>query len=389
MTHAVPMTVEHPGVYIQEELDARGWDQVDLAYILGMSPQQLSPILNGKHKVSMEMAYALADAFDVSPEFFANLQKLFDLHKAKKPDAGVKKRAKWISKFPVREMIRRQWIEDTDADLLDLQMMRFFNKNSVDDIPFAKDGEVESYAHAAKKSGGYEEITPCQLVWLHRVRLIANTMDCPDYSYDSLNGALPSIRAHMQDKDDLAAIPMLLWNSGVRFVVVEALAGSKIDGVCTWLDDTKPVIGISNRLNRMDNLCFVLRHEIEHVLRRDGRTAASEHVDVFEPERSQLELPDEEKRADAAAAEFLVSQSKLQSFMRRKGNFISEQDVLAFAARQHIHPSVVVGQIQKRRHESGDTKAYTWLRKYLVGVREYLMDWEYRDGWGHVAEIGL
>lgn len=385
MSNAEIVTVEHPGVFIREELEERGWDQVDLAYILDISVQQLSPLLNGKRDISPDMAVALGVAFDVSADFFANLQKLYDLQKAKCPDPGVRTRANWVNTFPVREMIRRGWIEDTEADLLDLQMMRFFNTNSVSDIPFVGEGEI--YAHAAKKSD-YDEITPAQLIWLHRVRVIAKTMECPDYSKERLLQALHNIRAHMNDKDDLTQIPHILWDCGVRFVLVEPLSGSKIDGVCTWLEE-QPVIGISTRLNRPDNLCFVIRHEIEHILQEDGKQNAFSHIDVFEPDRDVDQLPEEERRADNAAAEFLIPQDKLISFMRRKGKFISEKDVLAFAARHHIHPSVVIGQIHHKRHKAGDEKAYSWLRKYLTGVRGYFMDWEYRDGWGHVAPVGL
>ena len=74
----------------------------------------------------------------------------------------------------------------------------------------------------------------------------------------------------MLDKDDFKHIPSILWKSGVRFVLVEALPGSKIDGVCVWIGD-QPVIGMTLRLDRPDNFCFVLRHECEHILREDGK----------------------------------------------------------------------------------------------------------------------
>src|SRR5690606_34689956 len=108
-------------------------------------------------------------------------------------------------------------------------------------------------------------------------------------------------------------IPTLLLACGVRLAFVQHLPGSKIDGVCTWIEN-QPVIGLSLRLNRPDNICFVLRHEIEHVLQEDGKATSYTHVDVFENDRDVRELPDEERRADAAAAEFLVPQDKLASF---------------------------------------------------------------------------
>lgn len=69
----------HVGEYIQEELEAREWSQQDLAYILGKDSSYINKILAEKHGVGPEMAKALAKAFDMSPEFFLNLQKSYDL----------------------------------------------------------------------------------------------------------------------------------------------------------------------------------------------------------------------------------------------------------------------------------------------------------------------
>ena len=68
-------------------------------------------------------------------------------------------------------------------------------------------------------------------------------------------------------------IPRLMAECGVRFVIVEVLPQAKIDGACFWLDANSPVIGMSARFDRIDNFWFVLRHEIEHVLRKDGMEA--------------------------------------------------------------------------------------------------------------------
>ncbi|WP_336986189.1 HigA family addiction module antitoxin [Altererythrobacter aquiaggeris] len=376
--------IDHPGTFVLEEMEAREWSQQDLAYILGMSASQLNPILKGKHGISSDMAVALGEAFDVPAQFFANLQKQYELQHAKSPNPGVRTRANWLAKFPVREMMNRGWIEKSEADLLDLQMMRFFDKNRIEDIP-GFGGEMMAYA--AKKSD-QEELTGNQMVWLHRVRQIAEAAEAPTYDRAKLDEALPKIRAHMFDADDFGEIPALLFECGVRVVFVEPLRGSKIDGVCTWLGD-EPVIGLSLRLNRPDNLCFVLRHEIEHVLQEDGKNEVYSHVDVFEPDRDIADLPDEEKRADDAAAEFLVPQDKLASFMRRKGKWISEDDVIAFSARHQIHPAIVIGQIQKHRHRKGDKSAYAFLRRYMTKIEEHFMNWPLRDGWGKVAEVGL
>lgn len=377
-TQATDMLMDHPGSFIGEELEARGWDQADLAYILGMDKTQLNRLINGKTDITPPTAVALGAAFDMQPEFFMNLQSAFDLHKVKRSDMGVEKRAR-LSAFPIREMIKRGWIEDGDPALLELQIVRFFNKEKIDDVPFVSDAPI--LAHAARKTD-YAETTAMQYAWLHRVKKIAETMDCPPYSESELRKNLDSIRAHMLDADDFINIPNILKKCGVRFVLVEHLQGSKIDGVCLWLGD-QPVIGMSLRLDRADNFCFVLRHEIEHILRGDGKEESFAPVDEIDGRESADNRPECEKVADDAAAEFCIPSDLLISFIARKSPFISERDVLNFAARVKIHPAVVVGQIQKR------TDRWGWLRKYQTSIQDKLTAWEFKDGWGHFAPTGL
>src|SRR3954469_9692314 len=113
------LPIDHPGTFIWEELDARGWTQEDLAYILGVDGSQLNRLIKGNTDITPDNAVALAEAFDMPAEFFLNLQKFYDLQKARKADPGVRKRAAWLSAFPVREMIKRGWIEDAEPSLLD------------------------------------------------------------------------------------------------------------------------------------------------------------------------------------------------------------------------------------------------------------------------------
>lgn len=381
MNPSLPLYVDPPGAFIEEELDARGWSKSDLAYALDMSIQQLSPILSGKSGISPAMARSLGDVFDVSPEFFANLNSMYQLSKTPVADPGVAKRARWLDAFPVREMINRGWIEDGDPNLLDLQMLRFFERNATEDIPFIGNGEIT--AHAARKQDYSTDMTSVQFAWLQRVKQVAREIVAPAFNEDALKSALPEIRAHMQSKDDLQDIPRILLSCGVRLVYVEALPRGKIDGICAWLDD-QPVIGLTLSRDRMDNYCFVLRHEIEHVLAGDGREASYMKPDDLTREFLQDdELPEEEKRANEAAAEFLIPQDQLSSFIARKGQYISEKDVIAFAARLRINVSVVVGQIQFRRNR------YDWLRKYQKSLRDHVTGWEFTDGWKRPYPVSL
>jgi len=73
----------HPGEFLKEEIDARGWSQRDLAYILGIPEQAVTMIVSGKRGISPEMAKALGQALDVSSDYFANLQQSYEMANAR------------------------------------------------------------------------------------------------------------------------------------------------------------------------------------------------------------------------------------------------------------------------------------------------------------------
>jgi HTH-type transcriptional regulator/antitoxin HigA len=371
--------ITHPGVHIKEEMEERGWSQRDLAFILGCSEQVINPILNGKRGISSEMAKALGEAFDVPPEFFANLQQAYDLAQARTPDISVAVRRNMQSKYPVREMIRRGWVEQTDAPMLEAQLARFFEVNSANDVPYM--------AHTARKSR-YEqrEIPPAQLAWLFRVRQIAKSISVRRYSEKALRNAAGEMQAILYSPDEARHVPRILSECGVRFVIVEKLPHADIDGVAFWLDEQSPVIGISTRRDKVDNFWFVVRHEIEHILQEHGRESAVEMIDVeLEGEKAGTgsSIPEEERVANTAAADFCVPKDKLDNFMRRKHPFYYEKDVIAFAGTIGRHPGLVVGQMQFRMNR------YDYLSRYLVKVRQFVLPVSIADGWGQVVPVSL
>lgn len=104
----------------------------------------------------------------------------------------------------------------------------------------------------------------------------------PKYQESAARAALPDCRpcSVLPKRRDVAAHPAGMWYSICR--ELEALKSSKIDGVCLWLNEHSPVIGMTMRFDRMDNFWFVLRHELEHVLLGHGKVEPSLDVDLNE-----------------------------------------------------------------------------------------------------------
>jgi HTH-type transcriptional regulator / antitoxin HigA len=361
-----------PGMYIQEELDAREWTQRDLAFILGIEEAALNKIIKGKTGISVEMSKALAVAFDIDADFFSNLQKTYDLANSAAPDPAISRRALLQTKYPAREMIKRGWIKNLEVDLLEQQLGRFFRAEN--------DNSVAPLRHVAKKTNSGENPTPLQEAWLYRVMQIAEAMECKPYSSRKLADHALTLKGLMLNAEDIARVPAILADCGLRFVIVEGLPNAKIDGVCLWLDDARPVIGMTLRLDRIDNFWFVLWHELTHVMNKDGQTEIIIDVDLNGDEETGTA---QEREANRSAANRCVDAGDLISFCAKRNNFFSEKDILYFAEMHRVHPGIVVGQIHHR------TKRFNLLRKYLVKIREYVLPVATIDGWGHVAPVTI
>lgn len=359
----------HPGKHLARELQARGWSQTDLTFVLGANHKTVNQIVTGKQGISPAMSKALGRAFGLPLDHFAALQRAYDLASAADPDPAILLRGQMLSRYPIREMTRRGWIRSSAAENLGAELARFFEVGDPIDVPYL--------AHAAKKTS-YEEtdIPPAQLAWLFRVRQIAKSIPVPRYSESKFTQAVADMRSLLTAPEEARHVPRVLAECGVRFVIVEALPQSKIDGVCFWLNSSSPVIGMTTRFDRIDNFWFVLRHECEHVLRKHGREKPQGMMDAdLGYEQSSGSQSEEESTANQAASDFCVPTEKMQSFILRKNPFFYEKDVLAFAKVNGIHPGLPVGQVQ--RH----TGRYDYLRKYQVKIREFVLPSAIVDGW--------
>lgn len=362
-----------PGEFLKKEIEARGWTQIELAEIMGRPTRLVNEIIAGKRTITPETAIQLGEALGTGPELWMNLESRYRLSKVISSDDLVARRARLYSLFPVREMIRRGWIVTSgNIDVLEQQFLKFFAIDSLDAAP--------SFAHSARKSRACEKVTMTQLAWLFRARKIAAEQVMNRYRKDSLARAIPKLHALLTAPEEARHAARILAGCGVRFVLIEALPGSRIDGACFWLDDEKPVIALSLRLDRIDNFWFVLRHEIEHVLQehgRDGGFLLDRDIEAQSAER----IEQEEQIANQAAAEFCVPQAELDGFIARVKPYFSEKRICLFAQRLGIHPGLVVGQLQRKLGR------YDILRKQQVKIRDIAIKSAPADGWGLIEQL--
>jgi HTH-type transcriptional regulator/antitoxin HigA len=369
-----------PGQLINALLTSKGWTQRVLAVVLGMDETGINKIVADKRPVSAELAILLEDVFGVSADKFVALQRDFDLAKARivaRSDPKRATRAQLYAGLPVAEMIKRGWLNASDVrdPSVETELAKFFGVETVE--------QIEILPHAAKKTAVAAETTPVQLAWLYRVRQIACEMIVAPYTSSALRFALKQLQPLTVSAEGVRKVPKILAECGIRFVIVESLPSAKIDGVCFWLDEKSPVIGMTLRFDRIDNFWFVLRHELEHVVHEHGKNQIVIDSEL-EGERANEngDIAVEERIANAAASEFCVPKNALDAFIARKAPLFAARDVLGFAATIRVHPGLVAGQLQ---HKTG---RFEILREHLVKVRAFIAPNAVVDGWGDIAPVG-
>ena len=367
MTDRIPAEVFPPGEFLRDELDERNWTQTEFAEIIGRPTRLVNEVIAGKRAITPETAREFSAALNTSAQFWMNLETSYRLSRASPASEYITHSARLREQFPVREMIKRGWIEHSEnLDVLESRLLGFFNLENLEQ-------EID-FSHAARRNHA-EELSQIQIAWLFRVRQIASALSVPKYSNKALRSALNDLELLMEEPEEIRHAPRILADAGVRLVIVEPVPSSKIEGVCFWINnDSAPVIGLSMRYERIDNFWFNLRHEIEHVLNEDGKGAFI--VDETDDLSGADDLPEAERIANEAAANFCVPQQKMNDFIARLDPVYSTERLIGFARMMNRHPGIVVGQLQKK------TTRWDLFRKFQVGVRQIIVQTALTDGYG-------
>jgi len=73
----------HPGEHLTEILEELAISQYRLAKAIGVSPRRINEIVHGKRSITADSALRIGTALGTSPEYWLNLQRMYDLEVAR------------------------------------------------------------------------------------------------------------------------------------------------------------------------------------------------------------------------------------------------------------------------------------------------------------------
>lgn len=351
-----------PGVFIAEELEIRGLTQDDLARITGRPASTINKIIKGKASITAEIAKDFSAAFGVSAELFLNLECAYQLALAKESDKGIERRARVYNLAPVSAMQKRGWIKKTDnIEELEAAILDFYELDTLE--------EIENFRMAARGSNTVsEESLSARRAWGRQVlRMAAKNETVGAFDPERMSELKSRLKELTDSLKGAEKVPALLAEYGIRFVIVEHLPRTKIDGAALWLEGGRPVIGMSLRYDRVDCFWHTLLHELSHIANNDAPVI---DMDVL----SGGNATPQEKRANTEAEEALLPRKLFDGFVQNEA--LGTRDIINFSFSMKIHPGIVVGRLQHKGNIP-----FSAQRVLLKKIRSHVLASAETDGW--------
>lgn len=320
-------------------MNEKGLKQADLVQYFGTS-SRVSEVLNRKRPLTVQMIRALTIGLGISADTLVG---------ASLPDSPVSKGEVDWSKFPIKEMARRGWIERVGK----------VARDNVEDLVkgFIADAGLHFGAASFRKTFYGEAETPTSryalYAWLARVIQKARDrkVNLAEYDADALSAGYLRELAQLSRFDTGPSLAVeQLEKSGIAVVIEPALKGTLLDGAALKDADGTPIIGLTLRYDRLDNFWFTLIHEVAHIWKHvtDG-DAFLDDLDASSEDRREAE-------ANRLAREAFIPRAQWRRSDAYKSP--SKESIEKFAKELKISPAIIAGRLRK---ESGNYALFSDL----------------------------
>ncbi|MDF0535023.1 ImmA/IrrE family metallo-endopeptidase [Shewanella sp. A32] len=334
---------------IKFRMAEKGLKQVDLAPYFG-TKSRVSEVLSGKRPLTVPMIKSLAVGLGIAPQTLLGLDAEPDF------SGRITKREMDWSKFPIKEMISKGWIDDIKGKVK--QGVEEQVKNFI-----AQLGETTASASFKRTLSGdaYSPSSHYKLyAWVARVIQTARAKKprLGRYNPELLSNEFLREVAQLSWSEfgPLLAVELLEKN-GICVVIEPALKGTSVDGAALKDSDGTPIIALSLRQDRLDNFWFTLLHELVHIWK---------HTDAEKTFVDDIEHPSDsrdpfEAEANRIARDTLiprVSWKRSDAYLNPNGATIEK-----LSRELRIHPAIIAGRLRR------DTGKYNQFNE-LVGRGE-------------------
>lgn len=338
-----PDYVSPPGETLLELLEELGMPQAELAQRMGRPKKTINEIIKGKTAITPETALQLETVLGAPAEFWNNRERIYRQHLARlKEKADLAAHVDWLKGFPLKAMIKMNWIRAYEDDVQQLwELLRFFG------VASPQQWEViwDQASVAFRKSAAFQSERKAVFAWLRKGEIEAQKIHCQPFAAETFQQVLiDQVRPLTLQPPQIfqPELESLCSQVGVAVVFVPQLPKARVSGATRWLTPTKALIQLSLRYKTDDHLWFTIFHEAGHILLHGKREVFLEDGEMDNTK---------EQEANEFARDSLIPAAKLNQFLKQsKPSPRSKEGIQAFAAEIGIAPGIVVGRLQHDGH---------------------------------------
>lgn len=337
----IPFEATHPGALIKDELEIRDdINQRELAILLGVKPSFLNEIIKGKRPITADIAVLLEKILGISAGYWMKFQSQYEIDLAKIKEKNINKIKLieiWniISQYvPVKYFRKKGYLTENISSNISI-IQEIYSVESID-------GLVNKFSEKKfaffKKSDKLQIDEKNIIGWTSLVEYEADKKETNTFNFENL----PQLNRELQEiffnnKNLLNSIDRKLSQYGIKFLLVDKLDKTPIDGYSFW-SKNNPVIALTLRHNRIDNLAFTILHELGHIALH---LKDNKEISFFD--LNKIEENDIENEANLYAQESLIP-SKCWNDLLENYLPLSDKGIYEFANKYRINSAIVLGR---------------------------------------------
>ena len=324
---AFPASIPDALSAIQFCMDQLDLKAVDLVPYIG-SASRVSEILSGKRQLTKAMVSALSTNLGIPAEVLL------------KPPTQLDHITNNISKSLVNTITARGYLDDLDNGLTIHQKLKTFFEPCLD------------LQGSMPRKANYRSPKPDEyafLAWSAGVLNIAEKQPkTPEYKKNTVTKNFIKDIVGLSSE---ATGPLLardkLRELGIPLVIQQHFPKTYLDGAVLNRGNRQPVIGMTLRLDRLDNFWFTLTHELAHIALHFDKTGENFFDELRKVKGSSLS--GQEQEADDLARESLIPQQSWEVSPVQHMPVASAAQSLADDL--GIDVSIVVGRVQHEENK--------------------------------------
>jgi HTH-type transcriptional regulator/antitoxin HigA len=352
-----PDWVSAPGDTIADLLEERKLSPVAFARRLGCTPERTSQLLDGRDRITSDIARRLEEILGASEAFWMSRELQYREGVARlNRETRYESSTEWLRELPLNDMIRFGWLRPArNPNAQVAECLNFFGVSSVAAWHEAYTGILEAAAFRA--SSTFVSRPGAIAAWLRQGEIESDAVSGSPWDATRFREALQELRSLTRRKDPNLFIPELkkrCAECGVAVAVVRAPDGCTASGATRFLSPSRALMLLSFRHLSDDHFWFTFFHEAGHLLLHSKKALFLEGANMVSTK--------EEDEANEFSARVLIPSDSQPALLNLRAN---AYEVIRFAVRVGIAPGIVVGQLQhrgriKRNQLNSLKRRFTW-----------------------------